>query len=101
MKFIKWVIYLLLLFLIAFFGVTFTLKNTQLVELNYYFDIHWQQPLTLVLLASLVIGILIGVCLNGYFVLRMKSKLARSNRNTVKAEKELDVLRALPKKEES
>lgn len=99
MKFIKWVFHLLLLLLIVFFGVTFTLKNTQMVELNYYFGTHWEEPMALFLLVSLIVGIFIGICINGYFVLKIKGKLLRTNKNIVKAEKELEVLRSMPKKE--
>ena len=99
MKFIRWVFQFLLLILIAFFGVTFTLKNTQRVELDYYFGAHWEEPVTLFLLISLILGILIGVCINGYLVLRIKGKLNRSNKNIIKTEKELEVLRSKPKKE--
>lgn len=101
MNFIKRFLYLLLFVLIAFFGVTFTIKNPQSVELNYYFGIHWEQPITMFLLGSLVIGVLIGICVSSYFVLRMKGKLMHSNRNIGKAEKELEELRALNTKKVS
>ena len=47
------------------FGVTFTVKNAQLVELNYYFGIEWQGPLSWLIILVLVLGILLGmaVCL--------------------------------------
>jgi len=98
MNFIKWFLYLLLLVFIVFFGVTFTIKNPQSVELNYYFGIHWEQPITMFLLGSLVIGILLGIFVNIFLVLKMKGKLMHSTRNVGKAEKELDKLRTLEAK---
>ena len=53
--------YLLLFVAVVAFGLTFSLKNPQLVEINYYPDVVISSPLVVVLLVTLLLGVLIGV----------------------------------------
>ncbi|HDH16776.1 MAG TPA: DUF1049 domain-containing protein, partial [Gammaproteobacteria bacterium] len=57
----KLFLYLLLFIVIVVIGLTFSLKNPQLVELNYYPDIAISAPLVVVLLVTLLLGMLIGM----------------------------------------
>ncbi len=55
------------------FGVTFTIKNAQIVQLSYYFGIDWQGPLSWLLIIVLLVGVFLGmlVC----FVTTLKKKI--------------------------
>ena len=53
-------------------GVTFTIKNAQLVELNYYFGIDWQGPLSWLIIFVLLLGMLLGMAV--CFVSSLKRK---------------------------
>lgn len=43
------------------FLLTFTVKNTEIVVLRYYFNYEWQAPLILILLFFLVFGVVVGI----------------------------------------
>ncbi len=62
---------------ICFFGVTVAVKNPVEVSLRYYFDLAWEGPLVIALLAVLVIGFFLGL-LTGFFrVLALRRELRR------------------------
>ena len=44
---------------IALLGLA--IKNSGEVELRFYFDAHWQVPLSLLLLAALLLGVALGM----------------------------------------
>ena len=49
-----------MLIVALFFGVTFTFKNSQIVNLTYYFDINWDGPLSWLLILTFICGALFG-----------------------------------------
>ncbi len=55
------------------FGVTFTVKNAQVVELSYYFGIDWQGPLSWLIILVLLFGMLLGMLI--CFFTAFKKKL--------------------------
>jgi len=57
----KRLLYGILIIAVLLVGVTFTTKNAQVVELNYYFGIHWVTPLSFMILTILTIGIALGL----------------------------------------
>lgn len=56
----KKLIYTVLFLVVFVLGVTFAARNPERVVIDYYFGIHLELPLTVLLLGSLVVGVLIG-----------------------------------------
>lgn len=92
-------IYLIVLVIVIFFGLTFTLNNPQDVEVNYYFGLHWDGPLSLLLVFTLGVGAIIGFLGSIGLLMRVNRRLARARREIQKAEQEVTNLRALPIKD--
>ena len=61
------------------FGVTFTIKNAQVVELTYYFGINWQGPLSWLIIIVLILGMLAGIflCFMSSLLRKLKSNSER------------------------
>jgi putative membrane protein len=91
--------YLLLFVAVVAFGLTFSLKNPQLVEINYYPDIDIAAPLVVVLLVTLLLGVLIGVLVMFLSQLRKRRQLSRAKKEILKLTEEVQNLRALPIKD--
>ena len=77
-------------------GITFTTKNAQMVELSYYFGIHWVTPLSFMLLTVFTVGIAFGVLASLAMLARMQRQLLQTRRETRQLEQEVNNLRALP-----
>ena len=88
--------YLLLFIIIVAFGLTFSLKNPQLIEINYYPDIVISAPLVVVLLVTLLLGGLIGMFTMSVSQLRRRRELARARKEIHKLSEEVQKLRSLP-----
>ncbi len=95
----KLFLYLLLFIVIVAFGLTFSLKNPQLIELNYYPDVVISSPLTVVLLVTLLLGVLIGVLAMSVSKLRKGRELTRARKEILKLSEEVQSLRSLPIKD--
>jgi len=91
--------YLLLFIAIVAFGLTFSLKNPQLVELNYYPDIAISAPLVIVLLVTLLLGMLIGMLTTFMPQMRKHRELQRAKKEIHKLNKELQQQSPLPVKD--
>jgi putative membrane protein len=91
--------YLLLFIIIVAFGLTFSLKNPQLIELNYYPDIVISAPLVVVLLVTLLLGGLIGMLAMSVSQLRRRRELMRARKEIHKLNEEVKNLRSLPIKD--
>lgn len=63
------------------FGVTFTIKNAQVVELSYYFGIDWQGPLSWLVIVVLILGILLGMLI--CFISNLKRKLTHNKERDI------------------
>lgn len=81
--------YLLLFIVIAVFGLTFSLKNPQLVELSYYPNIVVSAPLVVVMLVTFLLGMLIGMLTTLLPQLRKHRELQRAKKEIRKLSKEL------------
>ncbi len=92
----KRLFYALLALVVLLIGVTFTLKNSQLVELNYYFGIHWEASLAFMLLIVLTVGIVLGFFVSVGMLARMQRQLAQARRDIQKMEQDMHSLRVLP-----
>jgi len=89
-------LYGILVVAVLLVGVTFTTKNAQVVELSYYFGIHWMTPLAFMLLTTLTVGIALGLFASLAMLARMQRQLLRARRDTRQLEQEVNNLRALP-----
>ena len=89
-------LYGILVLAILLVGVTFTTKNAQVVELNYYFRVHWVPPLSFMLLTTLTVGIALGVLVSLAMQARMQRQLLQVRRENRQLEQEVNNLRALP-----
>ena len=92
----KRLLYGILIIAVLLVGVTFTTKNAQVVELNYYFGIHWVTPLSFMILTTLTIGIALGLLASLAMQARMQRQLLQARRDNRKLEQEINNLRALP-----
>lgn len=92
--------YFLVFLVIIVFGVSFALKNPDLITIKYYFDISWTVKLAALLAAALAIGAVLGVLLTSMWVLRSRRRLSQAKREVRKMEQEISNLRALPIKDD-
>lgn len=95
----KRLLYFLLGVVAMFLGLSFAYKNSQVVALDYYFGLHWASPLSLMLLATLATGVVLGFVASLGMVLRMQRQLVRARREIREIEQEVMNLRALPIKD--
>lgn len=91
--------YLLLFVVLVAFGLTFSIKNPQLIELNYYPDIVISAPLVVVLLLTLILGVLIGVLAMSVSRFSRARELKRVQKENKKLSEEIQNLRSLPIKD--
>jgi lipopolysaccharide assembly protein A len=95
----KRILYILLAIVVLFFGLSFAVKNAQIVDLTYYFGLHWASPLSLMLLTIFSLGAGFGFLASLSMVIRMQHQLAQARREMRKIEQELINLRSLPIKD--
>lgn len=91
--------YLLLFIVITVFGLTFSLKNPQLIEINYYPDLVFSAPLVVVLLLTLLLGVLTGLLAMSVTMLRRYRELAQARKEIKKLGEEIQSLRDLATKD--
>ena len=80
-------------------GLGFAYKNAQVVNVDYYFDLHWEGPLSLLLLSTLTLGALLGLMAGLGMYVRLQRQLVRARREIRAIEQEVQSLRALPIKD--
>lgn len=56
----KRLLFALLFILVFAFGLTFAAKNPHTVAIDYYFGVHFEAPVTLVILAAVCSGVALG-----------------------------------------
>jgi uncharacterized integral membrane protein len=87
MKVIKAIIIVLLFFV----ALTFCLQNTYEVTLRYYtFVENFTAPIFLVVLASVFLGLVIGIIGGGLTLIRLRLQLRRQTKENEALRKELD-----------
>ena len=96
----KKLIYLCLFLLLLLLAFTINLKNPQTVSVNYYFDLHWEAPLVLVLTATFILGLILGWLFMTLSVFKNKRQVGKTKRQLAKVEKEVENLRSMPIKDE-
>ena len=92
----------ILLFLVVFLiGVSFALKNPTQVEIHYYFGLAWGPfPLSLVLIAVFLVGVLLGGLVGSLPLFMKRRENRRVRRRMEEMEQELSRLRKLPLKDQ-
>ncbi|OGV25356.1 MAG: hypothetical protein A3F18_00130 [Legionellales bacterium RIFCSPHIGHO2_12_FULL_37_14] len=83
--------YLILIML----GVTFSVLNSKIIDLNLYY-LSLNLPISVLMLAALSIGILIGVLSFALRYLRLKLSFARLKSQLAMTEREVKNLRSIP-----
>ena len=95
----KRLFYIVLGIAVLLFGLGFAYKNPQMVEFNYYFDLHWEAPLAQMLLVTFVVGASVGILASLRMVIRMQRQLVSARREIRQMEQEVINLRSLPIKD--
>lgn len=80
-------------------GLGFAYKNAQIVNVDYYFGLHWEGSLSLLLLSTMTLGVLLGLMVGLGMYVRMQRQLVRARREIRDIEQEVQNLRALPIKD--
>lgn len=70
----------ILLVILSVLLLGFAIKNSELVELRYYLGVHWQAPLSLMLLVSLLLGVIIGAVFCLKPIIRQRKRLSALER---------------------
>ncbi len=73
-------LYAVVIVLIALFGLTFSYKNHQIIEIDYYFGIHFQGGLSLLLFITFALGLLVGCLAMLSGALSVGRKLSQAQR---------------------
>ena len=94
----KRVIFYIFLFIIFIFAISFSLLNSQNVQINFYFT-KKDIDLMFVIFASICIGAIMGVIAISGVVFRLRHQLSKKNREVKLVEKEVTNLRSLPLKD--
>ncbi len=95
---IKKILYISLFVVALLFGLLFFVKNYQLLEFDYIIGVI-ELPLSVLMLISFFAGVLIGISALVPWLLRMKHRQSRLNRQLKLSEKEITNLRVLPAKD--
>jgi putative membrane protein len=89
---------LLLVVLVMMLGAAFTVMNADPVKINYYFGTgEW--PLAIIVVASLLLGALLGAMSGVGAMLRQRNEVGRLRRQQKVAKQEIENLRTLPMKD--
>jgi uncharacterized integral membrane protein len=83
MRIVTWTIRIALFILL----LAFAARNTEPATLRFYFDLAWQAPLVLILLAFFAVGALLGVVAALGGLLRQRREVSRLRRE-LRAERE-------------
>jgi uncharacterized membrane protein YciS (DUF1049 family) len=92
----KKILSIILFLVFALFALTLNLKNPESVTLRYYFGLEGQVDLFLVILLPFAIGMILGVLLMSFSIVRNKMQVGKIKRELSRAEKEVEALRAAP-----
>lgn len=95
----KVVFNLLLALAVLVFGISFALKNTDSVTVQYYFGLDWSGSLSWLLVVTLAVGALLGVLFTLGWVIRAKRQAAQARREAAQLEREASSLRPLTERE--
>ena len=89
---------MLLFIVVLVCGLLFFVKNNQLQEVNYIIG-SIELPLSILLLASLAIGAILGILATVPILLRLNHQKSRLEKQVKLSEKEINNLRTLPSRQ--
>ena len=89
---------LILVFIILMIGLTFHLKNNQLIKLNYYVDVI-DIPLSWLVVIVLIIGSTLGLLASLPIIVKLKRDKMILKKQIKNSEKEINNLRVMPIKD--
>jgi uncharacterized membrane protein YciS (DUF1049 family) len=89
---------LILVFIILMIGLTFHLKNNQLIKLNYYVDVI-DIPLSWLVVIVLIIGSTLGLLASLPIIIKLKRDKMILEKQIKNSEKEINNLRVMPIKD--
>lgn len=92
-------LYLLLALVVLVFGISFALQNPSSVEVKYYFGLHWEGSLSVLLVITLAVGAVLGVLFTLGWVIKAKRQAAQARREAAQLEREASSLRPLTERE--
>ena len=75
MKTILYVLMSIVLFLVAF---SFVIHNPHNIKIHYYFGMVWDGPIATLLILTLSLGVLFGVLVSSFGLLRLKLRLRKA-----------------------
>jgi putative membrane protein len=84
--------------IVVLLGISFAVLNAEPVKLNYYFGSS-SLPLSLVTVIAFAVGVILGILVSLFLILRLKSQNARLRKTIRNTEKEVNNLRNLPIKD--
>ena len=88
----------LLIIVVILLGVSFSVLNAERVTLDYYFS-QGEIPLSIVVVASLVLGVLLGIASSLLVMFGMRREQFRLRKQLRLKEQEVSNLRAIPLKD--
>ena len=94
---LKRILYISVFIIVLLVGLLFYVKNNQTVELNYIIGTT-ELPVSLLLLACLSLGALLGILATIPMLLRIRHQKSRLEKQVKMTEKEVNNLRVLPVK---
>lgn len=94
---LKRILYFSVFIVVLLLGLLFFVKNNQTVELNYIIGTT-ELPVSLLLLACLSLGALLGILATVPMLLRIRLQKSRLEKQIKMTEKEVNNLRVLPVK---
>ena len=97
-RIIRRIVYFLLFVIVLFGGLLFFLKNDQVTTFNYITG-SIDLPLSLLLLASLFLGVVLGILASLPLLVHLKREKSRLENRVKMAVREVNNLRVLPVKD--
>ena len=90
------IFYTFLILVVALIGLVLWLKNPQLVELNFYPDLRWEKPLSIIVATAFGCGILAGWLFSLVGRLKTGLRLSQAKREGQRAKHEIEKLKHGP-----
>ena len=91
---------LVLFVIICFFLITLEMKNPESILVQYYWGIEYTLPMFVLIVIPFVLGLFFGVVFMSLSLFKHKLSLGKTKKDLVKAEQEVQNLRAAPIKDE-
>jgi putative membrane protein len=93
------IIYFLIALPLVFLAATFSVKNSHIVTVSYYYGVEWLVPLSVLLFVVFVFGICVGYLASLKTVIRIQRQASAAKNEARQAEQEVSNLRSLPLKD--